>query len=350
MNAKAQHIGTRRLTGWWEPTFAPALNGTLKLGDWEFTGTTGIKGAFLSADHLYQHAKEGEVQKFENLTFEDCDIQGYFEHKPSILFDKCRFHNCDFSFSEWRRATFRDCEFKDCSLALATFEECEFRDCQWQKIGMQGSKTDFIRTFITNPAELVKAGFSGRQPSHPTPIKHAFHQAYRIEGTKAHVARTLLYSHEEVGDDSTFYQIARLHDIQQIRSKIYHDLYRMVFGETFLEHIRGIYLIPHILEMALLYLLGVTNGWGATLLRPILGLIGTFLIFGLTYQHFGELGAGPNYWQKSFDIATLAGYGNQINLDQCEELRILEGSQLILSILFYTVFFSTAVTRNSRTR
>ena len=350
MNGTAKHIGTRRLTGWWEPTYNPALNGSLTTGDWKFNGTTGIKKAFLSADRFSANANEGEVEKFKNLTFEDCDIQGYFEHKPSILFDECRFHNCDFSFSEWRRATFRNCEFKKCSFALATFEECEFRDCRWQEIGMQGSKTDFIRTFITNPDDLVNAGFSGRQELHASPIRHALHQAYRLEGTKAHVARTLLYSHEEVGDDSTYYQVARLHDLQQLKAKIYHDIYRMAFGKSAFDRIAGLQIISHLLEILLLYVLGIINGWGATILRPILGLAVTFILFGLIYKNAIGLGAGPNYWQKSFDIATLAGYGNQTNLKQSESLRIVEGLQLVVSILFYTVFFSTALTRNSRTR
>ncbi|WP_158298538.1 MULTISPECIES: anti-phage Hailong system effector protein HalA [unclassified Sphingobium] len=350
MNAKVQHIGSRRSQAWWEPTFKPEIDGKLTPCDWDFQTNTGPKRAFLSGEHLPDLAKVGEIQRFNNVTFEDCDIQGYFEHKPSILFDNCRFHGCDFSYSEWRRATFRNCEFKNCSLALTTFEECEFRDCDWDTIGLQGSKTDFIRTFITNPSNLIKSGFSGRNKQAENTLEHACHQMFRLEGTKAHLARTLLYSHEEVGDDETYYQTAKLHDLQQMRAKIAKDFYLLIFGKNFWQRLSGILIIPHIAEMILLVIFGLTNGWGSTILRPVLGLVGSFFIFGCIYSYWDVKEADQYFWQKSFDIATLAGYGNQVNINQSAHLRMVEGTQLLVSILFYTVFFATAVARNSRSR
>lgn len=344
------HIGGRRTDGWWEPTFAPALEGTLSLRSWDFASTTGPKNVFLSGDQIAEGASDGKILRFQNLTFENCDIQGVFDHRPSIVFHECRFHGCDFGFSEWVRVTFRRCEFKKCSLALTTFEECEFRDCEWEEIGLQGSKTDFIRTFITNPTEFINAGFSGLKPGREQDKEHVSNQAYRLEGTKAQVARTILASHKEVGDDDTFYESARLHDLQQAKAKLRRDWHRLWFGKGVCGKLRGLSIIPHLLETCILCILGIANDWGATLLRPVMALCLTFIAFALVYRFVPILGAGDNYLQKSFDITTLAGYGNQVAKDQSIPLRIVEGAQLLISILLYTTFFSTAVTRNSRAR
>lgn len=266
MSALGRHIGNRRSSGWWEPTFNPEIDGHLTPKDWNFADSNGRKQAFLSAEGLGGQLTEGVVCKFNNITFEDCDIQGSFSHKPSVLFDKCRFHRCDFAFSEWNRATFRNCEFKGCSLALATFKECEFRDCSWEKTGLQGSKTGFIRTFVTNPRDLVNSGFSGTRRDAQNPKEHKQYQSFRLEATKAHVARTLLYSHEEVGDDKTYYETAKLHDVQQIRSKIAVAYYNLIFGDCYKQRTSGLSIIPQFFEMLILKALGKINKWGSSLL------------------------------------------------------------------------------------
>lgn len=205
-----QRITGRRADAWWEPSYDPSLEGAFETSDWNFSGSTGPKNAFLEATNFGASVKQGSVRKFENLTFEKCDFQGEFEHEPAISFKKCRFHFCDFAYSVWIKATFTQCEFVNCSFALATFEECEFRDCKWERIGLQGSKTDFYRTFLNNPTEFIKAGFSGLNPSKNGDLEHRSTQAFRLELSKAQVARTLLSNHREVGDSDTYYESARL--------------------------------------------------------------------------------------------------------------------------------------------
>jgi hypothetical protein len=294
--------------------------------------------------------KNGETFKLIGLTFSDCNIQGLFEHKLSMLFDNCRFHSCDFAFSQWYRATFRNCEFKNCSLSLSGFKECEFRSCTWSRIGFSGSKTDIVRTFITNPAELIRAGYSGCNPDRSGDREHVAYQRFRLEGTKAHLARTLLYSHELVGDDKTYYDTARLHDLQQTKSRISESYFNLRFASGFLNRLRGLVVIFWLLEWLLLWLIGIINAWGSRLLQPLLVLLLSAILFGFLYQGMPSGDGIVNPWQKTFDIATLAGYTNQSNASQSVHLRFFENLQLAVSIFLYTIFFSTAVARLSRTR
>lgn len=350
MASLQQQIGNRRVDAWWEPTHNPALANPLPESDWTFVNSTGVQGLFLPADVLCASGAAGVVIKLSDLTFTQCNLQGEFNHRPSMLFDRCRFHNCDFAFSNWKYVTFRECEFVNCSLSLSSFNDCEFRDCKWQHIGYTGSKTNIDTTFITNPKELIQAGYSGSDPAKADNKKHISYQRYRLEGTKSHIARTLLYSHQRVGDDATFYQTAKYHDIQQNRAKLFRVLYNARFGKSLTSFVQWSLLPAVLVERVLLQGMGMLNGWGANLLRPLLGLILSGVIFGLIYKYIplGEEVRAP--WQRAFDISNIAGYGSQVKNEQPVLLRRVEGLQLIIAILFYTVFFSTAVARNSRAR
>ena len=94
------------------------------------------------------------------------------------------------------------------------------------------------------------------------------------------------------------------------------------------------------LELGLLWVVGLINSWGARLLQPLLALLLSFLIFGFIYNKLPATDLINHPWQKSFDIITLAGYANQSNAaQQSLHLRVLEGLQLATSIFFYTIFF-----------
>lgn len=343
-------IAGRRTQAWWEPSYDPHLESKLTLHEWKFNDSTGPRNSFLSSKSLSKICLDGQVQKFVNLTFEGCDLQGSFEHRPAIVFKDCRFYNCDFAYSDWYRVAFSKCIFKKCSFALTTFDDCEFRDCEWEEIGLQGSKTDFNRTFLNNPTEFINAGFSGSKGNHSNPRRHAAYQSFRLEETKAQVARTLLHSHKEVGDDKTYYENARLHDTQELRAKIFSSFYQLRYGASWFERARGFKVIPHILELALLNFLGLTNAWGATLLRPVVGLTSIFIFFGLLYGNFETLGTESDPWKRSFDITMIAGYTNYSGMNTNLYISIVQAIHLVLSIVMYTVFFSTAISRNSRSR
>jgi hypothetical protein len=233
---------------------------------------------------------------------------------------------------------------------LVSFKECEFRNCQWEDIGFSGNRTNVERSFITNPTALISAGYSASNPELAGQKEHVAHQHYRLEGTKAHLARTLLSSHEVVGDDKTYYETARLHDIQQTRARISQGFYELCYGQGFWTHLKGVTFLFWCLELMLLWLIGVVNGWGSSLLRPLLAVLLSFVLFAFIYQAMPVADLINQPWQKSFDITTLAGYANQSLSTQSLHVRLAVGLQLSISVFLYTIFFSTAVARLTRSR
>ncbi len=342
--------GLRRADAWWEPTFNPSLHGNLTPSDWNFSNNTGPKKAFLDAALISNIATDGEVLKLDNLTFEQCDLQGHFEHRPNITFSDCRFIECDFSLSDWYRTTFKNCVFDKCSFALATFEECEFRDCRWDKIGMQGSKTDFIRTFITNPESFIRSAFSGTNAKRKDKIKHCFEQKMRLERTKAQVTRTVMQSHREVGDDDTFFQSAKIHDLQQVKSTLYDVVYSFIFRTGVKSKLKIFGLLPLFFEFLILSIFGYCNDWGARLSKPLFLILICFTVFGFAYPIIDGNFDLSFAAEKSFNISILAGYGNSISSQDSQFMKIATFIHILLAILFYTIFFSTAISRNSRSR
>jgi uncharacterized protein YjbI with pentapeptide repeats len=341
------HIGHRRRTGWWEPTYAPALDGSLTTWDWDFSDNTGPSRRFVNGATLSAKVEKGDTYKLPGLTFRECDLQGDFKPGSIVLFDECKFIKCDFAFSSWKDTNFRKCTFEDCSFSLATFERCEFRDSTWIRIGLQGSKTEFIRCFVTNAADLVRAGFSGRRANDAT-LHHRLYQWHRLQGTKAHVARTLLLGHQQVGDDHTFYRTARLHDLQGSYAKIAQNIFSICYGPRRLRSF--IVLLVNFLENVILRAFGLLNGWGSSSIRPLLVMLIFFLLFGILYSYlpFGVTIDRP--FQKSFDLTTLIGYGNQTAPAEAVTLAVFQDLHALLSMVLYTVFFATIVSKLSRAR
>lgn len=104
-------IAGRREEAWWEPTFAPSLEKSIVAHDWTFTNSTGPKNCFLSASSLKNKYPAGALVEFQGVVFENCDIQGFFEQKPAIVFSNCTFRLCDFAYSEWTTTIFRSVNF-----------------------------------------------------------------------------------------------------------------------------------------------------------------------------------------------------------------------------------------------
>jgi hypothetical protein len=342
-----KRIGSRRTTNWWEPFYEAAAK-PYETSDWNFSQTTGVRCALLTSTCFDKQKIQGDSCKFKNKNFENCDFQGNFEHKPTILFDDCKFTGCDFAYSNWTYANFRNCKFSKCSFSLARFIDCEFRDCSWDSIGISGNKTDLIRSFITNPDRLIKSCFSGTNPLR-NDNAHRFYQKYRLEGTKAHFSRSMLNSNQSAGDDIAFYKTAKVNDVQQTKARIFESIYYLLYEkEDKLSNL--IKFFYWTLEIITLYCIGWINGWGSSLFRPFFLNLISFYVFYWVYRLLPNLGSISHPIGKSFDISVLAGFSNQSQLNQTSLLSSIQNIQLIISIMFYTIFLSTAVSRFSRSR
>jgi len=345
-HAPDRHIGSRRTECWWEPIYAPTLRLEPEPYDWEVHRDSGPNRRFVSGDDLAKKHKAGSTFKITKAVFKDCDLQGDFGSGPFLMFDDCDFVKCDFAYSKWRDAHFRKCTFSGSSLSLSSFERCEFRDCTWDRIGV-ASKTDFRKSFINNPQKFISATVSNFNKKTPS-IKHRMFQWYRLRSTRAHVLRNLLLSHETTGDEHTFFETVKIHELTRSIARACQDLYDAIFEPS--RRWQSLCKLPwHLFDHFLLKAFGWLNNWGSSVVRPFVALSGCLGIFGFIYKyaHFSKKINHP--FQKSFDITLLVGYGNQVDLGD-KTLTIVQNTHVVMSLIIYTVFFATIVSKLSRAR
>lgn len=341
------HIGRRRKVCWWEPIYEPDLKLSSHPYDWDIERDSGPYRRFISGSNLRTKVTPGDTFKITNATFKECDFQGTFAPDVLIMFDRCNFISCDFAFSNWKDTHFRACSFQESSISLSSFERCEFRDCKWENIGF-GSKTEFVRTFINNPGELIGASISNRNPSNSSQ-EHKYYQWYRLKGTRAHLLRTIVISHESIGDEHTYYDTVKLHELQRTTARMSRDCYAIIFSKL-TEKLRSLVsLIFCLFDYLILRSFGTLNGWGASASRPFFALATCFAFFGSIYKWatFQEAIARP--YQKSFDITFLVGYGNQAQTGDLA-LTIVQDLHALISLVIYSVFFATVISKLSRAR
>lgn len=343
-----EHHGSRRLDCWWEPIYNPSLQGKLERGDWQFEDSAGPSKRYFTGPSLVAATSKGVLYNVKLVHFVSCDFQGSFNPETIVMFDGCRFMNCDFAYSYWRDTHFRNCHFEGCSFSLASFSRCQFRGNTWVQLGFSGSKTDLEKCHVTNPEEFIGAGFSGTLPGDNS-FKQRIYQWYRLQGTKAHLARTLLASHEATGDDASFYETAKVHDLQQSFGRIAKHLNNLLYASEY-GRIRAFFgVLFGISENLLLRFFGLINGWGASILKPLVSLITLFVLFSVFYKYGSEMAWLPAL-QKSFNITILVGYGNEYQETLSRNLKILQNVHAIISIIIYSVFFGTIISKLSRVR
>jgi len=181
------------------------------------------------------------------------------------------------------------------------------------------------------------------------PQRLKLYQWYRLQGTKAHLSRTLMLNHESTGDEENFYQIARTHDLQQSFAKISKNVFNIVFSEEQGRTRSSFNLIFDVFENLLIRFFGAINGWGMSTLRPLSSLVFLYSTFALIYYLDGH-STFKMAWQKSFNITILAGYSNEYSSNLSDRLVNIQNLQAVVSIIVYTVFFGTVLSRVSRAR
>lgn len=341
----AGHIGRRRQLCYWEPIYAPDGAPTLTNYDWDFDRDAGPARKFISGATLASKIVPGDTFKVIKVTFKDCDFQGEFLPDPLLMFDECDFSGCDFAYSNWKNAHFRKCKFSESSISLATFEGCEFRDCTWERVGL-GSKTDFQHTFVNNPKYLIDASISNRNPRDRS-LKHRMYQWYRLVGTRTHVLRTLMISHQYTGDEHTYYEIVKLHQLQSASGRLSANVYNIAYGNV--RIIKSLFgLVFNGADYVILKSLGILNNWGVSASLPCFALGACWAFFSAMYR-FVDFGVDiERPLQKSFDITFLVGYGEQVSTNY--NLTIIQNTHTLISIVIYTVFLATVVSKLSRAR
>lgn len=341
------HIGNRRHTCFWEPIYNPGFELDPSAWDWDLRRDSGPINRFIYGPTLQDCAVAGNTFTIKDMTFMNCDFQGSFCHEAISIFDNCNFILCDFAYSKWQYAHFKNCTFTGCSLSLSIFSNCEFGGCTWREIGM-ASKTDLNRTVISNPKPLIQNMVSRSNPSTPNP-RHILNQWYRLQGTRAHVLRNIMLSHQSAGDEHNFYETVKLHELQRSKARISKDFFDIFFGKLDVKLLALLQLILHTIDYLILRVLGLINNWGESASRPLIIIFSSFILFGFIYKYINFDLPITQPFQKSFDITFLVGYTDQTK-DVSVKLRLVQDFHTICSIAIYSIFFATIVSKLSRSR
>ncbi|MEI5689028.1 hypothetical protein V8201_18200 [Sphingomonas kyungheensis] len=174
-------------------------------------------------------------------------------------------------------------------------------------------------------------------------------QWFRLRGTRAHLLRTVMLSHATTGDEHTYYDTVRLHELQRSTARVAQDAYKIVFGPG-LKRLSSVpAMLLHSFNYAILRSLGALNGWGESAGRPFMALLACWVLFGFLYGHVRFSSQVDAPFQKSFDLTFLVGYGNQVTSTDFA-LTIVQDLHVLIAIVIYSVFFATVISKLSRAR
>jgi hypothetical protein len=338
----------KRLKSFWDPIFSPATIIKFSFSDWNFLTTTGIKNTVFLAEKI--NSTEGASIILSDITFTDCDFIGDFS-KHKIAFSGCKFTRCDFGRSYWRNSKFNNCEFNASSLSLVKFENCQFIECKWFSIGFSGNETRFISTWMTNPEEFVKSGYTNKDKN----ILNQFgtspqYQVMRLEVTKSQIAKMMLKNQELLHDDKSYYNSIKIYLTQSIKARMAESSYEIKNGVG-LKKLRSFFLFFSLwLDIAILSISGFINSWGSSISRPAIAGFIVSMIFTLIYYYLGVKPSFLSSAMASFDITLVAGYTKHSSTSSTHLAQFFYAVNLFFGLWWYAIMVPTVINRISRVR
>lgn len=245
---------------------------------------------------------------------------------------------------------FSNCSFIKVSFGQTKIENCEFRSCIWEDIGISPNGLELSSTYLSNVSDFIAAAATNLDPVVLQANKaDGQSQKLRLENTKATIARRFLKMLQDEGDEDAFYNCVRTFQLQHATSQMASARLRLRDRSLGLWTRSGAALawVTWLGERELLRSIGCINGWGSSVIRPMLWIFGCIVAFSGIYSVSSTL-LNVHPLQRSFDIAIIAGY----TLYGTEESLVtaIQDIQLIISVVLYAVFFSTVVNRLSRVR
>ncbi len=357
MNTVSPHIeapakaSRKRKENFWEPIYNPRDHEDYKKRDWTF-----------------DHEKSFERCRFDtslitNLTiskivFSNCDFSG---NAPKYThFKNCTFALCDFGSSVWRHSKFSECTFDQTSISSSSFIDCEFRQCKWGKTGFSGNTTVLTGTVITNPKDFIASAVTGLNPKPGDETSDENHQRFRLEKTKATVARTLLKTLTLTGEEQTYYEAAKVADLQSLRARRVERQYNASYTirkrsfYSLLKYVEWLYhysiFFALLIETAIINSFGFINAWGASIFRVF--LTGVFMLIGFSavYYNIGYCKTYTDSLITGFDITLLIGYTKHETKDLPIHQQLLFASNGLLGLIWYAIVVPTIVNKISRVR
>lgn len=339
----------RRTRSYWEPIYEPKLVDKFPVADWIAAKEQGSTNKTLIAENLKDQMRDLKGANFKGIKFTKCDFFGKFsEIENTLVFKDCEFESCDFGLSTWRRAKFSGCTFRRCSLTQSTWLDCEFRDCHWEDIGLSGNETILDGTYISNPEKIVSSTYLNLDEDVLSKAgKTRNEQILRCCETKSVVSRNIYNQNKLNGDEEAFYEACRVYARSNLQYSYAIQIIKIKDKEGVVAKRNWVKIIYAFLEMYLIEIIALVNGWGARILRPLFVMIGIWIIFSITYIWSGGTVSASLF--KSLDITLVAGYTRAVSTD-VSKTTILECVHLFVSIFVYTIFFGTIVARISKVR
>lgn len=337
----------KRSRSYWEPVFAPnEVVKEYRVFDWDWH----IKG--FEHGHCGAAALKAKVtgDRFtvKQNRFSSCDFKGDFSF-CKLTFVDCIFELCDFEDSIWKLAKFTGCKFLKCSFSTARFEDVQFIDCKWQDIGMSSGEMHLKGVLITNPEDFVHAAYTNLDKdtlaqNSTTPE----HQRYRLEGTKAKVARTILSNLQGLYDDRAYYRAVKTYACQTLTARIAESNYSAKHESSTLRKIFYVAAAGALrLELSVLAASGRVNEWGRSIGRALLVGLAVVLSFWFIYTILGAHSPNSNLL-ASIEITLLFGYTKYASTANNLYLQIVECVNAFFGLWWYAVLVPTIVNRISR--
>lgn len=341
----------KRSVSYFEPIYDPSDRDSFPATRWNINRNDRNYHLTLRSVNFIEQIESFEKEIIVDVTFCACDFDGDFT-QASPSFKNCEFDKCDFGLSIWQGARFKRCKFFRSSFSVATFFGCEFRDCTFVESGLSGNETVLTGTIFTNPTEFINSAYLSKDEDilfkKETNLEY---QSMRLDGTKASIARTILANSVSAGSEKTYYEIAKFYQNQSITAKISNIRYRLATSSALDKNIvflASLYTLR--LERAMIKLIGKLNNWGESVAKPTIIGAGIILFFTFVYL-IGEF--KPSFWtslEASIDISLLIGYTKHANLTLSSWERFAYSCNMVLGLVWYSVFVPTIIGRVSRIR
>lgn len=356
-NGKARN---RRVNNFWEPMHDPSFKekyGIFKREEWEPTTNKGPSQTTFSEDNLLKSGSK----RFDSITFSECDFTGDFGKSDTIIFNECEFILCDFGTSTFNNVKFTMCKFQQTSFTQTRFNNCQLRSCIYDRIGISGNETQLNSTEIDNPSEFIKAAYTNTKQL-PANVS-ASYQLLRLSLTRATVARVILDNLAREGSEESYYDAVKASTLAGCRAGMAQallstprfdkiDREASIFSKVKIpvQYARG-YLQwgASAVEFVVLYLFGLSNGWGNSISRLILLSVISAAFFAFCYKITENLDFS-NSILKSIEIFYAFGYTKHSLLNENIDMNILHISNALLGVFWYAVFISTVISKITRVR
>jgi Pentapeptide repeats (9 copies) len=266
--------------------------------------------------------------KFERKEFRACDFPQRYERLTFVdgTFEQC----CFDSGSDWDHVKFTRCQFHHCHFGMVTFSNCIFLDCLFDDITISAEHNAFVSTSIS-AAQFLGAATSNVK--HLPPGKTAEDQLFRLKGSVAKLAHTLVASSRDEPDSDLFFEAHKEFIVRQLAWKFANA--RSTSSGT-RHHAAATFLLrlPIALELALVYSGGWLTSWGRSVARPIAFFAFISTGFAVLYHWSFGLPLGVSTL-KALDVSLVAGYTKYKGQSNFEEVAQLVN--MVLGVYWYSL-------------